>query len=64
MSSILATLRHSRAIPYANRHRVNHWSSIDSILRAAQVVPDQGVCIFATNALIGLLGDAISCCYG
>lgn len=32
--------------------------SIDGIARAAQLVPDQGACVFASNALIGPLGDA------
>ncbi|MEO8588279.1 MAG: T9SS type A sorting domain-containing protein [Flavobacteriales bacterium] len=32
--------------------------SIDGIARAAQVAPDQGACVFASNALIGPLGDA------
>lgn len=31
---------------------------IDGIARAAQLVPDQGACVFASNALIGPLGDA------
>ncbi|MBK9196512.1 MAG: hypothetical protein IPO17_16325 [Flavobacteriales bacterium] len=32
--------------------------SFDAFARAAQVAPDQGRCVFATNALIGQLGDA------
>ncbi|MBK6752414.1 MAG: T9SS type A sorting domain-containing protein [Flavobacteriales bacterium] len=32
--------------------------SIDAIARAAQLAPDQGACVFASNALIGPLGDA------
>lgn len=32
--------------------------SIDGMARAAQVQPDQGACVFVSNALIGQLGDA------
>jgi hypothetical protein len=32
--------------------------SFDAFARAAQIAPDQGRCVFATNALIGQLGDA------
>ncbi|MEO8066870.1 MAG: hypothetical protein ABI599_04175 [Flavobacteriales bacterium] len=32
--------------------------SFDAFARAGQLVPDQGACVFATNALIGQLGDA------
>jgi hypothetical protein len=32
--------------------------SIDGIARAAQVLPDQGACVFASNTLTGQLGDA------